>query len=129
MSQRRVGKKVKTLALVWVLARTYSLNMANSDCFSLKYGDLGPFSFPGNPFVSVAWHFFLSMVLKFATKGIYLLPWRAFYFLRCSRDPHLTKVINIEREHPNFSSMKLYQCHWVENHPFVDQDVVKYFYL
>jgi hypothetical protein len=40
-------KKVKILALVWVLARTCSLNMANSDCFSLKYGDLGPFSFPG----------------------------------------------------------------------------------
>ncbi len=33
----------------------------------------------------------------------------------------MAKVINIEREHLNFSSVKLYQCHWVENHPFVDK--------
>jgi len=60
MSERRVGKKVKILALVWVLARTYSLNMANSDCFSLKYGDLGPFSFPGKSLcMSCMAHFFV----------------------------------------------------------------------
>ncbi|CAK9222697.1 unnamed protein product, partial [Sphagnum troendelagicum] len=31
----------------YISQETCSLNMANSDCFSLKYGDLGPFSFPG----------------------------------------------------------------------------------